>query len=63
MVDRGFGENAVTKIEDMSGTAVGLIQDGARATANLGGIGKQRDGIEISLNCNVVTIHDLAVLA
>ena len=55
VIDRSLGQNSVAEIEDMTGASAGAVEDRARALANFGDSGEQRNRVEIALNRNVLT--------
>src|ERR1700733_11929966 len=55
VIDWRIGQYSVTEIENVTGTAAGLIEDRLRTIANFGNLRKQRNRIEIALHRNVVT--------
>ncbi len=50
MVDRRFGQDTVSQIENMARTAARLFEDRAHAVANLRDIGKQRYRVKVALH-------------
>lgn len=49
----GLRQYAVTQIEDVSGTTVGLLEDGFDMTANRRDVGQQYHRIQIALNRSI----------
>src|SRR4051812_17270490 len=47
---RCLGDDAVTEVKDVAGTAGGLAEDFFGAVANFGFVGQQHEWIEIALN-------------
>src|SRR5260370_33808335 len=55
MVDRRFGQDTVSQIENMARTAARLVEDRAHAAPNLPDIGKQRYRVKVALHGNAGT--------
>lgn len=46
---RGLLQDAVAKVEDVSGAVAGLIEDFFRAMTDLGAVGQEHAGLEVAL--------------